>query len=177
MMTWKELAEYLKENGVAGEGVPGDVRRLTAPARYRHRMQEVALAAAEWLSQRHGVTYLSEAGGLYGGGLADPGASTRRHPAFSRFPRRQSWYGEVWTAAIAAVGEGCTWDVVLEGTLCVLTPHPRLIPVADLLPTDDDSLLVAARRAVREAYPDKPYVVLAAAKLLAALRAEEVEAL
>lgn len=153
------------------------VKTLTAPERHRHRVCEARHAAAAWLTRRgDGAMVLSdspavralcwlEAGGLYGGGLADPGAATTRHPAFRGLGkgRRLASDGGAWTAAIAAVGWGCRWGLDADGQLAVMVPRVEgsdgdfwyAIPVHELLPQDDESLAVAARRAIREAYPDQ----------------------
>lgn len=113
MKTWFALENSLRDAGIRDEGVLDQIRRMTAPARCAERVRLAADAALRWVRERGlepaepyaAVLADLEAGGLYGGGLSNPGDSTHRHPAFKRLGkgRRHACDGGYWTSAIAAV--------------------------------------------------------------------------
>lgn len=115
MTTWKEMIQHTSHLTAAQREM---VRRLTAPARHRARVDQARAAARGWL-ERHGhqdtsmtISLLcwAQGRGVSGGGLKAPGAGITRHPAFQECGK-----GRAWTAAIAEAG----WQIGIspEGPL------------------------------------------------------------
>jgi len=170
----------------AGSEVLETIRRATAPVRREARIQAAWEAAYHYVTHQPSVDWGPEGGGavraaaialcwlerrgLYGGGFSQPGAGTRRHPAFEALGsgRHQARDGGAWDDAIACaayrhMGPGGVEWADLGGLLALRVdiahpdwpaaaqwPEPPLVALDVLLHEEPDALLTASLHCVQD---------------------------